>query len=110
VKATDAYGNVVTSYLGKVHFSDSASGSTLPADYTFTAADSGIHVFSVTLTSTALNTITVIDTTNALVVGSLGVNATSRAGRTRKSPGSCDGRSGWSRAGSSGRGPCSGRG
>jgi hypothetical protein len=74
VTAVDAYGNVVTGYRGKVHFSDSVSGSTLPVDYTFTAADNGAHVFSITLSSTSINTIKIVDTTNALIVGSVDVN------------------------------------
>jgi hypothetical protein len=42
----DAYGNVATGYTGTVHFSSSDSTATLPANYTFTAADSGLHTFS----------------------------------------------------------------
>jgi hypothetical protein len=48
VTATDAYGNR-TSYLGSVHFTSSDPQAVLPADYTFTAADAGMHTFSATL-------------------------------------------------------------
>jgi hypothetical protein len=80
VKAVDAYGNIVTNYLGKVHLSDSVSGAVLPADYTFTAADNGAHVFAITLNSTGLNTIKVVDTASNVITGSLGLNVTSGTG------------------------------
>ncbi len=64
VTAVDAYGNPITGYLGKVHFS---GPSGIPIDYTFTAADVGTHVFSVTLTATGTQTIGVQD----MVAGSL---------------------------------------
>jgi hypothetical protein len=41
----DAYGNVATGYTGTVHFSSSDSTATLPANYTFTASDGGVHTF-----------------------------------------------------------------
>jgi hypothetical protein len=46
VTVEDAYGNVVTGFVGTVHFSSSDSTATLPADYTFTAADAGVHTFT----------------------------------------------------------------
>ena len=47
VTARDQYGNTATGYRGTVHFTttDRGAGVTLPADYTFTAADSGMHTF-----------------------------------------------------------------
>ena len=42
----DAYGNVVTGYVGTVHFTSSDSTATLPANYTFTAANAGVHTFT----------------------------------------------------------------
>ncbi len=42
----DAYGNVVTGYVGTVHFSSSDSTGTLPENYTFTAGDAGVHTFT----------------------------------------------------------------
>src|SRR5262249_58934703 len=47
--ATDVYGNVVTGYRGTVHFSSSDARAVLPADYTFTATDNGVHTFPATL-------------------------------------------------------------
>ncbi len=48
VKAMDQYGvDTLTSFRGTVHFTTNATGVyTLPADYTFTSADAGVHVFS----------------------------------------------------------------
>jgi hypothetical protein len=39
----DAHGNVVAGYTGTAHFKRSDGTATLPADYTFTAADAGAH-------------------------------------------------------------------
>src|SRR5207244_3261556 len=50
----------VTGYTGTVHFTSSSAG-TLPADYTFTGLDTGVHTFSVTLTSTGAQSITATD-------------------------------------------------
>ncbi len=46
VKAYDAHGNVATGYRGTVHFGSTDARAVLPADYTFTAADAGVHKFS----------------------------------------------------------------
>ena len=49
VTALDAYGNVATGYRGTIHFTTSDSAASVPADYTFTAADNGVHTFANTL-------------------------------------------------------------
>ena len=49
VTVLDAIGNVATGYTGTVYFSSTDVQAGLPASYTFTAADAGIHTFSVTL-------------------------------------------------------------
>ena len=49
VTAKDADGNVAIGYRGRTHFTSSDRAATLPADYTFTAADNGVHTFSYTL-------------------------------------------------------------
>jgi hypothetical protein len=49
VTAKNADGTKNTNYRGTVHFTSSDPQAVLPADYTFTAADGGIHNFSVTL-------------------------------------------------------------
>ncbi len=72
VTALDQYNNVATSYQGTVSFSSSDAGATLPANYTFTAADGGVHTFSdgVTLITAGNQTLTITDgtlTTNAVI-------------------------------------------
>ncbi len=70
VTLTDQYGNVATGYTGTVHFIGSDPAwqlgvlATAPADYTFRAADAGVHSFSVTLITPPSQTITVTDTAN----------------------------------------------
>ena len=51
VTAKDPGANVATWYLDTIHFTSSDPAAVLPADYTFTVADAGTHVFSVTLWS-----------------------------------------------------------
>src|SRR5262249_23524471 len=48
VRAYDLYGNTATGYTSTVHFTSSDAAAILPADYTFTAADAGLHTFSAT--------------------------------------------------------------
>jgi hypothetical protein len=62
VTVKDRYGNVVTDYAGTIYLSSTDSSATLPAFYTFTAADWGQHVFSgVVLRKTGKQTITITD-------------------------------------------------
>jgi uncharacterized delta-60 repeat protein len=74
----DAYGNVVTGYVGTVHFTSSDSTATLPADYTFTAADAGVHTFSnlAILRKRGTQTVTVTDTQNSALTATDSVNVT----------------------------------
>ena len=45
--AKDAYGNTATGYTGTVRLHEQRrAGGALPADYTFTVVDAGVHVFS----------------------------------------------------------------
>src|SRR5262249_53706677 len=74
VTALDPYGNVVTGYTGTVHFSSSAASATLPADYTFTAADGGVHTFSVTLQTAGSQTLTATDTHSPALKGQTAAN------------------------------------
>ena len=70
VTALDASNNQATSYTGTIHFTSSDGQAALPSDYTFTVADSGIHIFSgVTLSTPGNQTITATDTANAAVTG-----------------------------------------
>lgn len=61
VSAYDAQDNLVKDYTGTVVFSADADQTTLPADYTFTASDSGSHLFSVTLGKAVSTKLTVTD-------------------------------------------------
>ena len=64
--AKDAYGNVATGYTGTVHFTSSDAAAALPADYAFTAADKGVHTFSVTFQTAGSQSVTVADTASGL--------------------------------------------
>ncbi|HKB03251.1 MAG TPA: hypothetical protein VKD90_13580, partial [Gemmataceae bacterium] len=61
VVALDPFGNIDTGFVGTVHFTtnDPAAGVTLPADYTFTADDNGVHTFTggVTLLTAGVRTV-----------------------------------------------------
>jgi hypothetical protein len=77
ITAVDAYGNVATGYRGTVHFSDSVGGATLPANYTFTAGDSGVHTFTgLKLKTKGWQTITVTDTLNSSILGTWTIDVT----------------------------------
>jgi hypothetical protein len=72
IKVEDAYGNVVTGYTGTVHFTSTDSRATLPANYTFTAADKGVHTFTgLILRKSGNQKITIIDTHNSSLTSSL---------------------------------------
>jgi hypothetical protein len=72
VSAVDIFGQVAVGYTGTVTFStsDTDPGVVLPADYTFTAADGGVHTFTdtglreITLVTPGDQTLTVTDTTD----------------------------------------------
>ncbi len=61
VTVLDAWGNPVKNYFGTIHFADTVAASGLPADYTFTAADAGVHSFTVTLSTAGAQTISATD-------------------------------------------------
>jgi outer membrane protein assembly factor BamB len=69
VKALDATSDPVPGYRGTVHFTSTDLAATLPADYTFTAADSGSHTFSVTLKTVGTASITATDTVTGTITG-----------------------------------------
>ena len=46
VTALDANNNVFKNYTGTVHFTSSDSQAVLPASYTFTSANAGVHTFT----------------------------------------------------------------
>jgi hypothetical protein len=69
VTARDAYGNTATSYNGIVHFSSSDPQASLPADYTFTDADAGVHTFSATLKTAGTQSLTATDSNTDSITG-----------------------------------------
>src|SRR5262249_10171393 len=68
VTALDPFGNVAN-YRGTVRFSCTDSAATLPADYTFTAADGGVHTFTVTLRTPGKQSIFVNDLARNALLG-----------------------------------------
>jgi hypothetical protein len=69
VTLTDAIGNRATGYTGTVHFTSSDAQAVLPADYTFTSADAGLHQFSVALKTAGSQTVTATDTVTSTLTG-----------------------------------------
>jgi uncharacterized repeat protein (TIGR01451 family) len=80
VTARDGTGAVATEYLGTVRFTSTDGAATLPADYTFVAADRGVHAFTavtvppasggVTLRTAGTQTVTVTDRSTSSITGS----------------------------------------
>jgi hypothetical protein len=71
VTAQDANGNTVTGYRGTVHFTGTDPQAVLPGNYTFTAADAGMHTFTVTLKKAGNQTITATDTLTSSITGNV---------------------------------------
>jgi uncharacterized repeat protein (TIGR01451 family) len=86
ITALDANNNTAPSYHGTIHFtsSDTRSGVALPADYTFVAADNGVHTFTngVTLVSAGSQSVTATDTTSTSITGSATVTVNPAAAST----------------------------
>jgi len=61
VTARDNAGKTMTGYTGTVHFTSSDPQAVLPADYTFTSTDQGVHTFSATLKTAGTQSIAVTD-------------------------------------------------
>jgi hypothetical protein len=73
VTAKDVYGNVAIGYRGTVHFSSSDVYAGLPVDYTFTAADSGVHTFTVSLATLGVQRLAALDRDNPVINGTSSV-------------------------------------
>ena len=75
VTAKDAFGNTATGYTGTVHFTSTdpqaTAGAGLPANYTFTGGDAGVHTFTngVTLKTAGTQSITATDTVTGTITG-----------------------------------------
>lgn len=82
VTAVDAAGNRLTGYRGTVQFSstDLAQGVSLPASYTFTAADQGVHTWSgVSLVTTGMQIVYVKDAADSTIDGSATITVKSNS-------------------------------
>jgi hypothetical protein len=62
-------GSTDINYMGTVHFTSSDLAAVLPGDYTFTAADAGVHTFSAALKTAGTQSITATDTAAVDVSG-----------------------------------------
>jgi hypothetical protein len=83
VTATDPFGNTATGYRGEVRFSGSDAQATLPANYTFTAGDAGVHTFSATLKTASTQSLTATDTVTSSITGTQsGITVTPAAAST----------------------------
>jgi hypothetical protein len=76
VSAQNAFGGTALGYLGTVHFTSTDEGANLPTDYHFTAADKGVHTFTVTLNTSGDQVLTVIDTQKSTLTGSAIITVT----------------------------------
>src|SRR5439155_14592320 len=83
VTAQDQFNNAAISYRGTVHFtkSDAGAGSAVPANYTFVAADNGVHTFTngVTFVTAGSQTVTATDTVTSSITGSATVTVNAAA-------------------------------
>jgi hypothetical protein len=80
VTAFDPYGNVASGYTGTLHFTSTDGQAALPANYTFLAADQGVHTFNVTLRTAGSWTVTATDTvTGSLTATQSGITVTPAA-------------------------------
>ena len=55
--AQDAFANTATGFSGTVHFLSTDHRAELPADYSFTSGDRGVHVFHVTFHTPGVQTL-----------------------------------------------------
>lgn len=62
VTAVDPYLNIATGYAGAVRFTSSDASASLPANYTFTTANQGVHAFTFTFGTAGTQSLTVTDT------------------------------------------------
>jgi hypothetical protein len=58
-------GSPATGYTGTVVFTSTDAGAVLPAQYAFTAADSGVHSFMVSLNTSGMQTLTATDSADS---------------------------------------------
>ncbi|MBX9653019.1 S53 family peptidase [bacterium] len=83
VTALDVNNNVITGYTGKVHLTTDDTKGILPADYTFTAADKGIHRFAdaLSLKTAGGHSVTVKDAANSSYSGAFTITVNAAAAK-----------------------------
>src|SRR6185369_6002172 len=69
VTVKDAFSNTATGYVGTVHFSSTDVSAVLPANYTFTSADAGVHNFAAALKTVGTRSISAADTVTGSITG-----------------------------------------
>ena len=62
-------GGTDTHYTGTIHFTSSDPQAMLPANYTFTTADAGVHTFTGTLKTAGVQSVSATDTINQSIIG-----------------------------------------
>jgi hypothetical protein len=84
VEALDQFGNVATGYVGTVHFTSTDAQAGLPANYTFVAADNGVHTFTngETLKTAGSQTVSATDTVTSSITGTSNTDTVSPAAAT----------------------------
>jgi DNA/RNA endonuclease G (NUC1) len=70
ITALDATNHPVIGHSGTVHFTSTDASALLPADYTFTGADSGTHTFTATLLTAGTQSLIATDTVSSAITGS----------------------------------------
>jgi len=86
ITATDDAGTVTPGYTGTMHFASSDPHAALPGNYAFTASDMGRHTFTVTLTGTGDQTISVTDTNVPAITGRITVTLSAPDGAPPMKP------------------------
>jgi hypothetical protein len=79
VSAMDATNTVIPGYTGTVHFTSSDSAAILPADYTFTGGDAGVHTFFATLETPGIQSISITDAVANVTTPLNGINVVAKA-------------------------------
>src|SRR5262249_29259038 len=79
VSAEDAFGNVNPGYRGTVHLSSTDATGGMQ-NFTFSNNDNGVHIFSYSFNALGFQTITVTDTTDSSIFGSIIVDVLAQTG------------------------------
>ena len=82
VTAEDPYGNVATGYGGTVQFTSSDPQASLPAIYSFTTADQGVHVFTLAFETAGTQSMTVTDTASGITAAQSGITVQAAAAKS----------------------------